>query len=55
MQLMTRRSEEGQLPGLGWVEADTVRFNFGSNGQGLKIPHMGWNHVQSTKTITASE
>src|SRR5215510_7925298 len=26
MQLLTRRSEEGRLPGLGWIEAETVRF-----------------------------
>jgi glutamine amidotransferase len=49
MQLMTRGSEEGRLSGLGWFEADTVRFNFGSNEQGLKIPHMGWNSVHSLK------
>ena len=28
MQLMTRSSEEGKLPGLGWIEADTKRFVF---------------------------
>jgi len=44
MQLITRRSQEGSLPGLGWVEADTVRFGFNPNGK-LKIPHMGWNHI----------
>jgi imidazole glycerol-phosphate synthase subunit HisH len=49
MQLMTRASEEGELLGLGWIEADTVRFNFGPNGHGLKIPHMGWNQVQIAK------
>lgn len=40
MQLMTRSSEEGTLPGLGWVNAATIRFN--ADG-GLRIPHMGWN------------
>ena len=44
MQLITRRSQEGSLPGLGWVQADTIRFSFNPNGK-LKIPHMGWNHV----------
>jgi len=28
MQLLTRRSEEGQLPGLGWIDADTIRWRF---------------------------
>lgn len=43
MQLLTRGSEEGKLPGLGWVAADTVRF---PHMPGLRIPHMGWNVVQ---------
>jgi len=47
MQLMTRRSEEGKLSGLGWIQADTKRFNFKENG--LKIPHMGWNNIQIKK------
>jgi glutamine amidotransferase len=42
MQLLTRSSEEGQLPGLGWVAAATRRF---PNDMGLKVPHMGWNVV----------
>jgi glutamine amidotransferase len=42
MQLLTRGSEEGVLPGLGWIAADTFRF---STGTGLKVPHMGWNTV----------
>ena len=40
MQLLTRGSEEGALPGLGWIKADTRRFPAQS---GLKVPHMGWN------------
>jgi len=45
MQLLTRKSEEGRSSGLGWIAADTVRFQFGADKQGLKIPHMGWNSV----------
>ena len=40
MQLLTRGSEEGKLPGLGWIPADTRRF---PAMPGLKVPHMGWN------------
>lgn len=43
LQLMTRKSEEGQLPGLGWFEAGTLRFNFDASHSSLKVPHMGWN------------
>jgi len=42
MQLLTRSSEEGGLPGLGWIPAVTRRF---PHVQGLKVPHMGWNAV----------
>jgi glutamine amidotransferase len=43
MQLMTGKSEEGTEAGLGWIEAETVRFKFGPENAHLKIPHMGWN------------
>jgi imidazole glycerol-phosphate synthase subunit HisH len=42
MQLLTRGSEEGELPGLGWIPAATRRF---PQIDGLKVPHMGWNVV----------
>ncbi len=45
MQLLTRGSEEGSERGLGWLDADTVRFRFAGNGGALKVPHMGWNEV----------
>lgn len=43
MQLMTKRSEEGTEAGLGWIDAETVRFKFGPEDAQLKVPHMGWN------------
>lgn len=43
MQMMTAGSEESDVPGLGWVAADTVRL---PNVPGLRVPHMGWNQVQ---------
>jgi imidazole glycerol-phosphate synthase subunit HisH len=48
MQLMTRRSDEGVMPGLGWVDAEVVRFDRAVDPR-LKIPHMGWNTVQPSK------
>ncbi|HXD76389.1 MAG TPA: imidazole glycerol phosphate synthase subunit HisH [Puia sp.] len=43
-QLMTRHSEEGDTTGLGWVDADTIRFR--EEGlAGLKVPHMGWGEI----------
>ena len=40
MQLLTRSSEEGTQPGLGWIPGVTTRF---PKQEGLKVPHMGWN------------
>jgi glutamine amidotransferase len=44
MQLLARRSEEGRLPGLGWLAAD-VRRILVPNGSRLKVPHIGWADV----------
>ncbi len=43
MQLFTKGSEEGRIPGLGWLDAQTDRFKFDGVNSGLKVPHMGWN------------
>jgi glutamine amidotransferase len=46
MQLLTRCSEEGAAkePGLGWIQADTRRFNIPAE-KNMRIPNMGWNFV----------
>ncbi|WP_041642638.1 imidazole glycerol phosphate synthase subunit HisH [Magnetococcus marinus] len=41
-QLIARGSEEGVLPGLGWIAADVVRFDASRMGQHARIPHIGW-------------
>jgi imidazole glycerol-phosphate synthase subunit HisH len=43
MQLLTNSSEEGKLPGLGWINAKATRIPI---TDGLKVPHMGWNLVK---------
>jgi glutamine amidotransferase len=46
MQLLTKSSEEGAEAGLGWIDAQTVRFKFGPENAHLKVPHMGWNTLE---------
>ena len=46
MQLFARKSEEGDSEGLGWTDAEVVRFKFDGGEKRLKIPHMGWNLVK---------
>jgi glutamine amidotransferase len=48
MQLMTEGSEEGSLPGLGWLPAQTIRFMPSAN-ENMKIPHMSWGVVSKSK------
>jgi glutamine amidotransferase len=45
MQLMARSSHEGTRSGLGWLDAEVVRFDFHEQ-QPLPIPHMGWEIVE---------
>ena len=46
MQLMTRGSEEASVPGLGWVDGETVRFHFPPEARDTRVPHIGWNTVE---------
>lgn len=45
MQMMAIGSEEGELPGLGWLDARVVRFSTEDAGD-VPLPHMGWNDVR---------
>jgi glutamine amidotransferase len=45
MQILAASSEEGSLPGLGWVDGEVKKFDVGSANGKLPLPHMGWNDV----------
>ena len=45
-QLMTKHSEEGDVNGLGWVDAVTVKFDENKINN-HKIPHMGWTDIMT--------
>jgi glutamine amidotransferase len=49
MQLLTNGSEEGQRKGLGLINAKTLKFSF-PNEENYKIPHMGWNAVNTLQS-----
>lgn len=46
MQIMASASEEGRLPGLGWVPGKVRAFRANEHSASLPLPHMGWNDVQ---------
>jgi glutamine amidotransferase len=48
MQLMAHRSAEGEMGGLGWIDADVERFRFDGK-RPLPIPHMGWEVVEAAR------
>jgi glutamine amidotransferase len=46
MQLIAAKSFEfGETEGLGWIDAQIVRFDFTDRSTALKVPHVGWNNV----------
>ena len=48
MQLMAKHSEEGNTEGLGWIDANVVKFDV-KDKLIYKVPHTGWNQIASKK------
>ena len=46
MQIMARRSDEGVLAGLEWIDAEVKRFEPARFELDTHLPHMGWNDVE---------
>ena len=46
MQMFAENSEEGNLEGLGWFNANVRKFNTSPN---ILVPHMGWNNISIQK------
>jgi imidazole glycerol-phosphate synthase subunit HisH len=45
MQILADSSEEGTLPGLGWIPGRIRKIDEGGLSCAPKLPHMGWNSV----------
>lgn len=41
-QMLGKGSEEGDTPGLGWIDMESRKL---SAQQGIRVPHMGWAHI----------
>ncbi len=48
MQLLANSSEEGNVYGMGWIDAEVVRFKVKDTVKS-KVPHMGWNQIIKSK------
>ena len=50
MQMMGKRSDEGKMLGLGWIDAEVLKFDENLIHHRTKLPHMGWNDVTPIKS-----
>ena len=47
MQILSERSEEGVLEGLGWIEGSVAKLSSCDNPKAkYRIPHLGWNSIK---------
>lgn len=45
MQMLSYSSEEGNIPGLGWLNAEVKKIDSSLLNQSTRLPHMGWNDI----------
>lgn len=50
MQMLLEGSDEGEMPGLGWISGRVHRFDFNNKEVKPRVPHMGWNYVHPSKS-----
>ncbi len=50
MQMLADTSDEGDLPGLGWISGSVRAFSDNKNSSKLPLPHMGWNTLIINKS-----
>lgn len=46
MQMLARSSEEGDQPGLGWIDGHVAKISFPEEAPRGLLPHMGWSTLQ---------
>jgi glutamine amidotransferase len=46
MQMLAKRSDEGTMEGLGWIDGEVKKFDRAALSQPAYLPHMGWNDVE---------
>ena len=50
MQILGNSSEEGLLPGLGWIDGEVNKIDASLITQRTRLPHMGWNNISPVKS-----
>jgi len=46
MQMLAKSSDEGNLPGLGWIDGKVKIFDTTLIPYTTRLPHMGWNSIK---------
>ncbi len=47
MQILAHASDEGSLPGLGWIDGMVQKFDVSTLKKSkTQLPHMGWNSIE---------
>jgi len=49
MQMLGKSSDEGKLPGLGWIDGSVKLFDSSLIPFTTRLPHMGWNTMKRVK------
>ncbi|MBA4367328.1 MAG: imidazole glycerol phosphate synthase subunit HisH [Desulfobacterium sp.] len=49
MQILAKSSDEGKLPGLGWIDGEVRLFDSNLIPYKTRLPHMGWNSITPIK------
>lgn len=50
MQIIAGSSEEGELPGLGWIDGRVRKIDPTGLRSATRLPHMGWNDVEPVQS-----
>lgn len=54
MQMLADKSEEGIIPGLGWIPGNVRAFSNNQIWSKLPLPHMGWNKLNVNQSALIS-
>jgi imidazole glycerol-phosphate synthase subunit HisH len=52
MQMLAKSSDEGKLPGLGWIDGIVKLFDATRIKYKTRLPHMGWNTIEPVKKVS---
>lgn len=55
MQILGDASEEGHLPGFGWIKGSVKKIDASKLASKPHLPHMGWNSISPTRSSSLFE